>query len=240
MNPAGTVLAIDTATSVALVATGSLAGALRREATWTAGFRHGEELLGRIAGLLAADGLRREDLAAIVVGTGPGAFTGLRIGLATAKTLAHELGVPIVGISTAVALAHAARSGGAAEGGVAVLLPAGPSGIVVVEPDGAAANGSGPAGTAPGPRLVTGGGDLGLDPARAALAVDLDGRAEPAALTLGGVAHRGLGASLIELGAARLAAGERDDAAQLVPDYVSLPRGVTATTGEVAWSRDRR
>ena len=43
-------------------------------------------------------------MAAIVVGTGPGAFTGLRVGIATAKGMAHALGVPIVGVSTADAL----------------------------------------------------------------------------------------------------------------------------------------
>ncbi|MCI0344788.1 MAG: hypothetical protein L0221_04995, partial [Chloroflexi bacterium] len=64
--------------------------------------------------------------------------------------------------------------------------------------------------------------------------------AASSALALGRHARGGLGASLLELGAARLAAGERDDVALLVPEYVSLPRGVSATAGEVAWSLDRR
>src|SRR3972149_4138951 len=65
------------------------------------------------------------DLAGIVAGTGPGGFTGLRVGLATAKTLAHGLGIPIAGIATTDALAAAALAG---HGGDAlVLLPAGPS-----------------------------------------------------------------------------------------------------------------
>lgn len=226
----GPILAIDTATSVAVVATGDASGGLRRESAWTAGFRHGEELLGRIVELLAAENLTRDALGAIVVGTGPGAFTGLRIGLATAKTLAHELDIPIAGISTAAALAHAARSGGGVTGPVTVLLPAGPSGIVVVD--------FGEAGSAR-PRLVTGDANLDVDPAASTLAVDLDGRAEPSALERGTRARRGLAASLIALGAARIAAGERDDVARLVPEYVTLPRGVTTTTGEVAWSLDR-
>ena len=49
-----------------------------------------------------------------------------------------------------------------------------------------------------------------------------------------------LAAELLRLGAARLAAGDADDLALLVPDYVTLPRGVAATSGEVAWSRDPR
>jgi hypothetical protein len=44
---------------------------------------------------------------------------------------------------------------------------------------------------------------------------------------------------LARLGAARLAGGDGDDLARLVPEYVSLPRGVAAESGEVAWSRDR-
>ena len=231
----GPILAIDTATSVALVATGDPSGALRRESAWTAGFRHGEELLGRVVELLASEGLRRGDLGAIVVGTGPGAFTGLRIGLATAKTLAHELDLPIAGVSTAAALAHAARSSGGVSGPITVLLPAGPSGVVVVE-----FGDQGPGLGHGTPRLVTGGANLDLDPVATALAVDLDGRADAAALERGAAAHRGLAASLIALGAARIAGGEPDDVARLVPEYVSLPRGVTTAAGEVAWSLDRR
>ena len=51
-------------------------------------------------------------IAAVVVGTGPGAFTGLRVGIATAKGLAHALRRPIIGISTADALLADAPEGG--------------------------------------------------------------------------------------------------------------------------------
>jgi tRNA threonylcarbamoyl adenosine modification protein YeaZ len=222
-------LAIDTATSLAVVALGEPSGALRRDLAWTAGYRHGEELLGRIVELLGAEGLRQDDLGAIVVGTGPGAFTGLRIGLATAKTLAHELEIPIVGVSTAEALAHAATAD--VDGGlISVLLPAGPSGIVVTDVRGR---------DVAQPRLVTRGADLGLDAGATVLAVDLDGRATPEALALGSRARDRLGASLLELGAARLERGDHDDVARLVPEYVSLPRGVASATGEMAWSLDR-
>ena len=222
-------LAIDTATSLAVVALGDPSGAMRRDVTWSAGYRHGEELLGRIVELLAAEDLRRDDLGAIVVGTGPGAFTGLRIGLATAKTLAHELDVPIVGISTAAALAHAASADLAGDH-VAVLLPAGPSGIVVTDVRGD---------VVAQPRLVSGAADLGLDAAATVIAVDLDGRAARDALARGSGASKRLGASLLALGAARLEAGDADDVARLVPEYVSLPRGVAAASGEMAWSLDR-
>jgi hypothetical protein len=74
------------------------------------------------------------------------------------------------------------------------------------------------------------------------LAVDLDGRAPEAAIALGRAAVAGLPAALLRLGAARLGAGEHDDAARLVPRYASPPRGALAAgqEGGVAWSRDPR
>jgi hypothetical protein len=72
------------------------------------------------------------------------------------------------------------------------------------------------------------------------VAIDLEGRADDAALARGEAARAGLGAALIALGAARLASGDVDDLAALVPEYVTLPRGVRGDSGEVSWSHDRR
>jgi hypothetical protein len=72
------------------------------------------------------------------------------------------------------------------------------------------------------------------------VAIDLEDRAEPDAIARGEAARAGLGPALIELGAARLAKSDSDDLARLVPEYVTLPRGVAVETGEVAWSRDPR
>ncbi|MBA2757888.1 MAG: tRNA (adenosine(37)-N6)-threonylcarbamoyltransferase complex dimerization subunit type 1 TsaB, partial [Chloroflexi bacterium] len=94
-----TILAIDTATTQVVIATGSPDGALRAVSRWPAGYRHGDTLLPGIERFLDAYGVGRADLAGIVVGTGPGAFTGLRVGIATAKGLAHGLGIPLVGVS---------------------------------------------------------------------------------------------------------------------------------------------
>ena len=216
----GSLLAIDTATSRVVVARGAPDGTLQDVATWEAGYRHGEALLPSIERLMDPAG-GRAGIGAIVVGTGPGAFTGLRVGIATAKGLAHGLACPIVGVPTGTALLAALPGAGA------LLLPAGPSDRVLVragEP----------------PRLLPGGTEPELRAAETLLAVDLEGRAPVDALQRGSDARDGLAAALLRLGAQRLAGGGGDDIEALVPDYVTLPRGVTATTGEVAWSHDPR
>ena len=58
--------------------------------------------------------------------------------------------------------------------------------------------------------------------------MDLDGRAPEDATALGARAHDGLAAAMLAAGAARFAAGDPDDLAELVPEYVTLPRGVRA------------
>lgn len=226
------ILAIDSATKQVVVATGSRDGRIDGLTTWAVGYRHGETLLPTIGQVLGEQNIRRSRLVGIVVGTGPGAFTGLRVGLATAKGLAHGLGIPIVGISTAEALlvAAAAASGPENDGSAVVyvlLLPAGPSDRIVVRPG-------------MPPTLLPAGHEPELASGETVVAVDLDGRADPRALERGEAARAGLGAALIALGAARLAAGDADDLAGLVPEYVTLPRGVQADSGEVSWSHDRR
>jgi tRNA threonylcarbamoyl adenosine modification protein YeaZ len=216
-----TILAIDSATTRVVVAVGSLSGELIEATDWPAGYRHGETLLPAIAALLERLGLVRTSPAAIVVGTGPGAFTGLRVGIATAKGLAHALGVPIVGVSTADALLAGAPPD------AVLLLPAGPTDRLLVRRGVPA-------------RLIRAGEEPDLTADASLVALDLTGRAPEDALERGETARAGLGASLLALGAARLAAGAVDDLAGLVPEYVTLPRGVHAESGEVSWSRDPR
>lgn len=230
-DPGRALLALDTATSRVVVARGGLDGALADQLEWAAGYRHGETLLPAIERILGPAG-GRASVAAIVVGTGPGAFTGLRVGIATAKGLAHGLGCPIVGVSTGLALLAAcadAEADADAHGQRehVLLLPAGPSDRVLVRSSGAS-------------ELLPGGREPSLRGGEQVVAVDLEGRAPADAVARGGHARDGLGAALLRMGAARLARDGSDDLARLVPDYVTLPRGVRAPAGEVAWSRDPR
>jgi len=65
---------------------------------------HAEIIMDRIAGLLDAAGSAYGDLGRVAVATGPGSFTGLRIGIAVARGLGLALGVPVIGVPTLVAL----------------------------------------------------------------------------------------------------------------------------------------
>ena len=224
--PLAPILAIDTSMTEACVVLADPAGTVLAADAWVAGHRHGEELLPRVDALLARSGVRVADLRGVVVGLGPGAFTGLRVGIATAKGIAEGLGIPIAGISSAAILAGAAASAGVAADAadVAVLFPAGPSERTLVV----------------GGRAVriAAGEDPDPAPGTVLVAVDLPGRAPSDALAAGVAARALFGAELARAGTARLAAGG-DDLARLVPEYVTPPRGVSAITGEVAWSRTR-
>jgi len=216
------ILAMDTATTRVVIASGSASGVADGVSTWTAGYRHGETLLPSIGRFLGEQNIRRSRLTGIVVGTGPGAFTGLRVGIATAKGLAHGLKIPLVGISTGEALLAASGVDHAV-----LLLPAGPSDRLVVR-----------AGERPVP--LPAGEEPDLRDGETLVALDLDGRAPADALELGEAAHRGLGHELIRLGAEAFAAGGPPQLETLVPDYVTLPRGVRVADGTVEWSRDHR
>ena len=87
-------LAIDTSGTNALVALGEADGTLIAERRWRRAIATARSCWPAIDEMLAAAGVPLADLGGIVVGTGPGAFTGLRVGLATAKALAHGLGDP--------------------------------------------------------------------------------------------------------------------------------------------------
>jgi tRNA threonylcarbamoyladenosine biosynthesis protein TsaB len=72
---------------------------------------YAEELFGLFDGVLADTGRRRDQLTAVAVLSGPGSFTGLRIGVMTAKTLSFALGVPLLAAPTLDLIAAAAGAG---------------------------------------------------------------------------------------------------------------------------------
>jgi tRNA threonylcarbamoyladenosine biosynthesis protein TsaB len=97
-------LAFDTATPAVTVALHDgervVASVTRVDA-----MRHGELLAPAITSLLDEAWVPRQDLTAIAVGVGPGPFTGLRVGLVTARTLALALAIPVYGVCTLDVLA---------------------------------------------------------------------------------------------------------------------------------------
>jgi tRNA threonylcarbamoyladenosine biosynthesis protein TsaB len=104
-------LAFDTATSHVTVA---LHDGDRVVAEYSASesMRHGEMLAPGIAEVLARAGAISQDVTAVAVGVGPGPFTGLRVGLVTARTMALALEIPVYGVCTLDVLAAEAVDAG--------------------------------------------------------------------------------------------------------------------------------
>ncbi|MDQ0372943.1 tRNA (adenosine(37)-N6)-threonylcarbamoyltransferase complex dimerization subunit type 1 TsaB [Cellulomonas humilata] len=98
------VLALDTSAAVAVALTDD-AGALLAERSDRQQRHHAELLTPMIAAVLADAGVDRRELTSVVVGTGPAPFTGLRVGLVTARTLALALGIPAHGVPSLDAVA---------------------------------------------------------------------------------------------------------------------------------------
>ena len=225
------ILAIDTATLDASVALVTREGQLRasRQARVTT---HSEALLGMIAAVLEEAGVRPDDLAAVACGAGPGSFTGLRIGLATAKGLCLAVGsasnpsgrrLPLLLVSSLQALAR--RAPASMQGALVVPCidafksevyvgfyrggdepaPAGTPVEAVLPPQQLIARLAAlPAGS---PLCIVGGGPVRYPELRALDALFVEGGA-PVADEVG------------RLAAMRLARGEADDLAAAVPRYI--------------------
>ena len=99
------ILAIETASLVSSVALAT-ADTLLAEITLQTKKTHSEILMPHIAEILNMAGVSKMDITAVAVSIGPGSFTGLRIGLATAKSLAYAMKIPLIGVSTLSALAY--------------------------------------------------------------------------------------------------------------------------------------
>ncbi len=219
------ILALDTSTRRSLVMLGhdSLLAVSRREVR----HRHGSHLLEQIDEALVEAGATLDDVTALVVGTGPGSFTGLRVGLATAKTIAYARRLPLVGVMSLDALRRAATSAGA-PGDAAVVLPAGAHDHYLALP-------------AEDPVLVAPGGLSDAIGDRVAIAIDVDEAILGAdAARWGALALDGLPQALLSIARDRLDDGDIDDAAAMTPAYVALPRGVARAAEELGWSPDLR
>jgi len=105
------VLAIDTSTAQVAVAIGADHRVLG-EIRLLGGRRHAEQLVPAIASLVASTGVALDHLAAIAVGIGPGMFTGLRVGVTTAKTMAQALRIPVVPVASLDLVAYPVRHTG--------------------------------------------------------------------------------------------------------------------------------
>jgi tRNA threonylcarbamoyladenosine biosynthesis protein TsaB len=102
-------LAFDTSTPAVTVALHD-GTAVLAERTLVDARRHGELLAPGIVHVLGVAGASASDLTAIVVGVGPGPFTGLRVGLMTARAMSEVLSIPVAGVCSLDILAAAVSS----------------------------------------------------------------------------------------------------------------------------------
>ncbi len=112
------ILGIDTSTSAIAVGLSDGASVLASLARVDAR-GHTEHLAPLVVALLGDAGVTPRDLTGVVVGTGPGPFTGLRVGMVTGVTMAHALGIAVHGLCSLDVLAHQvarSRSGAGAQG----------------------------------------------------------------------------------------------------------------------------
>lgn len=99
------ILAIDTASNVATAAVVE-DGILLGESVLNFKRTHSQKIMPMIDALLTDLELEARDIDVFAVANGPGSFTGLRIGVATVKALAHAVNKPVVGVSTLAGLAY--------------------------------------------------------------------------------------------------------------------------------------
>jgi len=205
------IIALETASPDISVALATPDGTLLAVDGWASDRRQGHETLPRLLRLLVESSHGLEEASAVAVGTGPGSFTGLRVGMSLAKGLAIALDLPLVGIPSLESwlAAEPSASGAAARAGAreAYLLIRGEAQPRIVERDAL------PAAAAPDAVLVAS-----------------DELAESFGLR-NAVSPRRAAAAIARAAAIRLQAEPSgDDLARLEPTYIRAPRG----TGQVA------
>lgn len=204
-------LAIDTSTEQAGIALSTPDGDFTH--SWPASRAQTTTVLPEIDRMVAAAGLQPADISGLIVATGPGTFTGLRVGLSIAKGIVAAQGVPLVGVPT-LEIVFAQHP----DDDFIAVLPAG-RGRVVWQKRGEApinASMSELVDAVSGARII---GELTADQesllSEAGINITVEQR-DPA--------------RLLELGAIRIASGEVDDSITLEPTYL---HGVTVYAGPV-------
>ena len=104
VNSDGVFLAFDTSSAVGSVAVGR-EGVVLAHAELEQQRKHASALVPAIRAVLLEAGIDKSELDGIVVGEGPGSFTGVRVAAATAKGMAHALGLPLWPVSSLAATA---------------------------------------------------------------------------------------------------------------------------------------
>ncbi len=95
-----TFLALDTSGTFCVLALAEEDGSVQAVSLFQSKRSLSRRLLGEVDGLLTRNGLTLSDMTAFAVGLGPGSFTGVRVGVTTAKTLAQVSEKPLVGVGT--------------------------------------------------------------------------------------------------------------------------------------------
>jgi tRNA threonylcarbamoyladenosine biosynthesis protein TsaB len=203
------IVAIESSSTDISLAVGDGDGTPLASDAWTSDRRQGHELLPRLMGLLRSRGFGLQELTAVAVGTGPGSFTGLRVGMSVAKGLSMGVDCAIVGVPSLTAWLAAEPSAAAAVG------RAGARELYLLERGSAE------------PRIVTPGDDgltvIGtvVAPVEVAAAFGIDAAISPAAAAV----------AVLAAAAARLQADPGgDDLARLEPSYLRAPRGIGQVT----------
>ena len=100
------ILAIDTSTDMASIALYRPAQGVLVEQSWLSGREQTTQLMPNVQRAMALAGVTPGDLTGIAVATGPGSYSGVRIGISTAKSMAYALQIPIWGVPSLDALAY--------------------------------------------------------------------------------------------------------------------------------------
>ncbi|MEX1194351.1 MAG: tRNA (adenosine(37)-N6)-threonylcarbamoyltransferase complex dimerization subunit type 1 TsaB [Dehalococcoidia bacterium] len=210
-------LSLDTASETASIAL-SRGGEVFAESTWQCRRNHTVELLPAIDRLFAESNVDKADLTAVFVSTGPGMYTGLRVGIAVAKGLARAANLPLVGIGRLELDAYPHR---AFDGDVIAIHKAGRGDLAW------ASYRSGQK-TSP-PKLSKPAGLASLIRERTLFLGEIDDelaallRTELGDLAIIGATATGRATALATLGHERLASGAPHEPALVVPIYLRPP-----------------